>query len=558
MTAEGTRAEAHHDRDEVPTDRPSLEAFGHSSSVTPNRSYAYRVLLARRLEVAGHLPWVAIRAALVTALVAVVVFLSAWGRLPVSLSVLTALGAGFCAVVAASRWPGVALAVLIASIPFSTMVLAFLYRLGAPYAIVRPLGSVKEVVTAGLLVAMLRRLREDRWDALDGLAIAFLGILTVELALPYVLPDAFPVKSLSEMLLGWRENALFVALFLGARHAGIARVWLHRYVVVVVVACAVLCAGAFWEWLDASGYERFFVNTIGIRQYHLNVLHDNPFAPNTILVYGTLAGHRITRVGSFLLDQLSLGFYLILAVALGSSRLLRRGAAPWTLGLLAASLVSLILTLTRSAILGGAVAGLLILHLGMRTSAAGRVRLALMAMVGVLAAIPFASKQQLLSRTGAAFNGTDTSTEGHIQRTTDAVHYLMAHPLGSGLGTGGGVGVRNRAGGVIAENAYIQLGTIAGVAAMVVFVVLVVVLLRALYRRAMVAGADNWYLIAVFAAGVGLSVAGLFLQVWYSLPITLTFWGLAGVCLSARPREKPSILPARAWSRPNELMVTTR
>src|SRR3954469_22546071 len=79
----------------------------------------------------------------------------------------------------ASRRPDRSLLVLIAGLPFQTLVLAQLYAWGTPVQIVRPLASWKELLAASVVLAGIRGFRAGgrRLDRLDRLALAYVAVV---------------------------------------------------------------------------------------------------------------------------------------------------------------------------------------------------------------------------------------------------------------------------------------------------------------------------------------------------------------------------------------------
>jgi hypothetical protein len=450
---------------------------------------------------------------------------------------LAAIGLALWGVAAVVRWPGPALLILVVFIPFQITILSTIYRLGAPNALVRPMGGVKELVTVGLTVAMLRHRKRHQWVGIDGLALLFLALTALGFVLPHLLPNTFPPVSFSNQLLGWRGDALFVLLFLAARHAEIPRAWVRRAVIAVLCVSAILVCGAIWESVATSSFNHFFTQTIRVGAYQADVLHDNSFSGPDLVKHVSLGSLSVLRVSSFLLTPLGLAFFLVLPVCLALAALLRTRPGWWPLPAMLAFAAVLILTVTRSAVLGAALAAMLLASAGLKAKAPGRTRLLILLGIALLAALPLAGSSHLIARSETSVTGTDTSTQLHIQRTTVAFERVFTDPFGSGLGTGAGIGQELQSGGVISENAYLQVGNTNGLPAMVAFVALTLVLIGLLRRKAMRSPGD-WWLTALFGAAVGLAVIGLLQHVWLQAPITLTFWGLCGAALpAARTRE---------------------
>jgi hypothetical protein len=204
---------------------------------------------------------------------------------------------------------------------------------------------------------------------------------------------------------------------------------------------------------------------------------------------------------------------------------------------------ALLLTQTRSAILGALLVAVLAFRPAAGRGRHWRTQVALLLAALALVAIPAAAGSGLSERVASSQNSSDQSTAGHVAGFSDGVSTIGRHPFGVGLGTGAGTGQRfDVQGDVIAENNYLEVGDELGVLPMLVFVALTVALLVAL-RRASREDPDA-LITAMWTAGVGLAVAAWFLQTWSDFAVAWTFWGLAGAALGIARR--PATVAARS------------
>ena len=105
----------------------------------------------------------------------------------------------------------------------------------------------------------------------------------------------------------------------------------------------------------SAAWNRFVVHTIQYTRYEINVLRGDPPNPFDIRVYGHVGGTQIVRAGSVFLSALTCGFYLVLGFALALERAARDQGRRWMIAALVLLGAGLLLTQTRSAILGALV-----------------------------------------------------------------------------------------------------------------------------------------------------------------------------------------------------------
>ena len=443
------------------------------------------------------------------------------------------IGAG--AVLWLARRPGRALQALIVLLPFHIWVLSGLYALGAPASIVRALGFWKELAVASLVVAAAAAHRRRKWrlDRLDAVALAYIGCVVVY----YLAPRLFAqptqaVLSASIRNLALRVDVLFVVLLVAARHSGLDRSWLSRLGRTALAVGTVVAALGIYEFLFSSSWNHLAVHTFRIPRYDLNITKVALRNPSDIRQSAPVGGRTITRIGSTLLSPLSLGSYLLVPLAIAVERIARRTATPFTYAAIGTIGAALLLTQTRSAILGGVIVGFLALRPAAGHSTAKRVRFALILTALVILALPLSSSSGLSSRVSSAFGGHEVSTQGHIKSLKVGLNVLIHQPLGRGLGTSPAIGDRfDVSGRVTSENYYLQVGNEVGIHTMIVFIVLTILLLLRLDREARADATSDGVVSAIRAAGWALAVGSFFLHVWQPFVVALFFWGLAGAAL---------------------------
>lgn len=439
----------------------------------------------------------------------------------------------FCLLVVASRRADLSLLILIVLLPFQGLLLAKLWALGAPASVVKQLGSWKEVLALAVVVAGARGFiaSKRRVDAVDRLALAFVGLAALYFVLqPVIVPSA--PSSVRIRALGFRETAGFVLLLLGARHAPFPRGFARKAGRVVLAVGVAVAAIGIYEAILPDAWNRFVVGTMEYTRYQVAVLGTVPQNMWNILTYGQLGSGQLVRIGSVFLGAGTCGFYLLLSFALGLERTVRRG--PWLTGLLPTLLIgaALLLTQTRSAIVGGLIVAFLAFQPTAGRARHFRTQAAIVLGALALVAVPAAAATGVLSRFALLNSSSDTSTAGHARGFSAGLGVVAENPLGLGLGTGAGTGQRFAVQDTtIPENNYLEIGDEIGILPMLVFVALAVALILRLRRSAR--ARPDPLLSATMAAATGLAVGAWFLQTWSDLSVAWTFWGVAGAMLGA-------------------------
>lgn len=440
---------------------------------------------------------------------------------------------GFCVILMAARWPDRSLLILIALLPFQGFILAKLWAWGVPTSIVRHLGAWKETLAIGVIVAGIRDYLATgrRADALDRLGLGFVAICGL-----YVVAQHFFVPSstvsTSVRVLGFRQDGGFVLVLLGARHARLPDGFLDVAGKVAIAVGVVVAGVCVFEAIDGSAWNQFVVNTIQYTRYEIGVLGGNPPNPYDIRVYGLIGGTTIVRAGSVFLSALTCGFYLVFIFALALERAARGQSRRLMIATVMLIGAGLLLTQTRSAILGA----LLVVWLAFRPAAGRnrhwRTQLAIGVAALALVAVPAAASIGVLRRVEAVRNNSDHSSAAHESAFWRGLKTIEHHPLGLGLGSSAGVGQQFATQGseiVVPENNYLQVGIELGVVPMIVFIALIVALIRSL--RAATRRRSHAVITAAWMAAAGLAVTAWFLQVWIDFAVAWTFWGLAGAAL---------------------------
>lgn len=470
-------------------------------------------------------------------------------QLLVGLAVLAAGGV----LVATLVWPRGTTAVLVLLLTLQIPVLALALHHGVPAPVVNAASLARNLVVAALIAAGVRIAvsHRQRLDRVDGAALVYVGLVGVYVSLALVGPrlfsDVFPDAPDAPrwQLFAVRAHVAGVALLLGVRSlswssagsstgpstgssvtppAGLSdRDRVSRLVRrSVVVTGAVLAAGAVIESLAPDVWIGLTTGQLGIRRFY-EIIHG--VQRTGVIEHIVVAGQRLARAGSLIFDDLQLGYLLLPAFALAAARVVRRGRGVVIAGVIG---LGILLTLTRSAILGAGVTLITVVVLSRGEPAARRRGRRLVAGTGLAVAV-LAVPLGLTTRLAALANPRAASTAIHLDALRRGMATLVDHPLGIGPGTGPGVALRTGGPGVFTENAYLGLATEMGVITAAAFVAFLIVLLRHLSRIR----PREEVTVAALAAGAGMAVGAVFLHVWTMLAPVWLFFVLAGL---AAPR----------------------
>jgi N-acetylglucosaminyldiphosphoundecaprenol N-acetyl-beta-D-mannosaminyltransferase len=441
--------------------------------------------------------------------------------------------------------PTVALAALIVWLPLQTPVTLLLHQYaGLPAGPARALLLLKDAAVVGLLLAFLPLARASfRWSLPDTLAAGYAGVVVLYTFIPRPAWEQLPPMA---VLTGLRELLLPVELYaLGrlAATAGADRGVLARLVIGIgfVVALAAVVGVALVPasfWATTIDMPRFIREVQGVLS--ATTLR----SVSIVATYGE--GELFARAIGPFTHPVSTAHYLVLPLALTTALAAARAqAAPRAARALVAIgvvvVVAIVATISRGAWVAAAIA---VLAIAFRTC---RLRLGVagVAAAGAIVALVPPYRHALWS----AASGADPSTRGHGQTIVDAVGVLSEHPFGLGVGHGGYFGSAFGADvGAASETLYLTLAVAAGPAAVALFVGWLAVLVGRLVWQRPAAGAqrtaDDWVMVAVGAATLGLAAVAVLSSPWLRFTPAATFWMFLGLVAtnasSARTVARPA------------------
>jgi O-Antigen ligase len=339
-------------------------------------------------------------------------------------------------------------------------------------------------------------------------------------------------------------EALAYALTVNLRFVGF-------FVICCIIASRVGWLRRRWAWLFLIPAS--VVVLIGLLQAFVlpvDTLKHVGYGPETIAPYQTVDQKlEYVRVQSTLRGANPLGAYLVV-VAAGAMAVLARGQYKPRIRLmcgmlLAASLVVLALTYSRSAYIGAAIAMAAIAWWAIARPAVRRwlaAGLAALLVVASGAAILWQDNnalQNIAFHTDETSQSAQTSNEDRWAAQQQAVQEVLHEPLGRGPGTAGPASQHTIQSSRIAENYYLQLGQEVGWLGLGLFGSIIVLVARQLWRIKQTAlGA------ALLASLLGIIFINVVSHAWADDTLGLVWWGFAGIALAA-----PAILKDRHENR---------
>lgn len=458
---------------------------------------------------------------------------------------------GAVALIAAVRRPVVALQVLLGVIGVHLYLMAFLYRSGVPGGLVNNIALYKELIAVAVVICGVRNLAKPgrSLDALDWFCIAYVAISLVYAFAPgFVGANGFVGSataplSTSDRLIFWRTDIIGILLVFGCRHLELTRDDLGRLIRAVLVSAGLVATSGIVEFVSSSAWNTFAVNTIGVTRYQTQVLHA-PVNPTSVLVFGTGAFAGIVRVGGTL-DYLTVGAYLTIAAAVLLHWTSARRVPRYTYPLMVACGVVVIASQSRTGMIALVVAALVTIWSTTARPERLKLRLALVFVLGTIVLGPFLIGTAAFSRVLGRDTASDTV---HRNSFRNGVAAIAQQPLGYGLGTSAG-GQRFQAQVLTTENQYLQYGVEMGVVEMGLFIAICVTLIIRL-RRSSRDFPDDADTPGVTAAVVGVFVSAFFLHVLVEQAVSVTLFGLAGVCLGANETRRLANWQSAASAQP--------
>lgn len=324
-----------------------------------------------------------------------------------------------------------------------------------------------------------------------------------------------------------------------------------RFLVFFLVAWAVALRlvrlQARWQWLVLG--PAIVVVVFGLLQAFVlppDFLRHFGYSTATIPPYETVnSNHNYIRIASTLRGANPLGAYLVIPVTLLTVILLRRPRDWRPLALLAATLIALFFSFSRSAWLAAVISVAIVLGVRLRSPRSHRwlfIAGAAAVMIAALTITGFrntASFENIIFHTQTNSAIKITSNDNHLTAIEDGLTDLAHQPLGEGPGTAGPASVYNNGQVRIAENYFIQVGQETGWLGLLLFLLIITGIAYLLWLRR----ADALAL-SLLASLAGLTLINLLSHAWTDDTLAYVWWGLAGIALAPNPKIDNTTAPA--------------
>lgn len=191
--------------------------------------------------------------------------------------------------------------------------------------------------------------------------------------------------------------------------------------------------------------------------------------------------------------------------------------------------VALWISYSRSALVAGIAAVLLVIAIALLRKLSRTVWIASFAVVGAMAgalALNWNGSfvQNVLlheSENGSAISSNDA----HVSSLAFGIDRLLNQPMGAGVGSTGSASLHGDAT-VIIENQYLFVAHEIGWLGLALFIALNILVFTRLWGQR-----EDWLSLGLFAGGIGLCLIGLLLPVWVDDTVSIVWWGLAAVAL---------------------------
>src|SRR3989338_9198659 len=146
---------------------------------------------------------------------------------------------------------------------------------------------------------------------------------------------------------------------------------------------------------------------------------------------------------------------------------------------------------------------------------------------GVIATHESDFVQNVIRHSNPDGGSAQKSDDGHIDSLEDGTDRAIRQPLGGGVGRTGSASLQGD-NPLIIENQYLYIAHESGWLGVILFAVLFFLVYRRLWQLR-----RQWFAVGVAAVGIGLAAIGLLQPVWADDTISIVWWGLAAIALTA-------------------------
>ena len=289
-----------------------------------------------------------------------------------------------------------------------------------------------------------------------------------------------------------------------------------------------------WQWLVY--WPAVAVVVFGLLQIFIlpnDFLRHFGYSASTIPAVETINHNQhYVRFFSTLRGANPLGAYLVIPISLVTV-LMTRAKRNWRQGLfLAAALIVLFFTFSRSAWVGAGLSIVTALFLGRlsrRSQQIGLAAAACLVVIGAAAAIGLRHDinfENFVLHTQTNSAVPTSSNQGHVAALRNGLGDVSHHPLGDGPGTAGPASVYNDHPARIAENYYVQIGQEVGWLGLGMFIIINLGVGYLLFLRR-----DDPLALSLFASLIGITFINMLSHAWTDDTLAYVWWGLAGIAM---------------------------
>jgi hypothetical protein len=455
----------------------------------------------------------------------------------------------------AVRRPGPALIALVVFLPLQQTLFGFLYAAHVPSQILRPAGGLKELIAGGILLSAFHALHIGRvrqgktrqLDAIDKALLVYVGVVTAYLLAPHLF-STFPVNNkLSVRLLAWRADCGYLLVFFAVRHAPIPDATRKLFVRVLMGMAALTVLVGLYQWSRPDSWTHLILVTGAQVKYQVAVLGNDH--TTVIRNLGYLTNQNPLRVGSIFLGPFDMADFLLIAFAVSLERIARDFRSRASYATCAVILLMLFASRVRADALAAVVIALVAMVPTPNRPIGARLRLLGAILVAAAVVVPAIAGTRFVNAEGGG-----KSNGAHVTEIASGIDELIRNPLGIGIGNVAGVGDRfvlttGKQGGFTVDNAVLQVGDELGFQALLPWLVLMVLVWRALGRAAK---ESDPFAGGVRLAFLALFVAGMYHHVFLGFPVAWTLW--AAVALALKRVDAPRA-PVRDEARGNIVAI---
>lgn len=314
-----------------------------------------------------------------------------------------------------------------------------------------------------------------------------------------------------------------------------------RFLVFFLV-CIILAAKSPWlkrNWRKLVIWPALAIILFGLLQQFVlpvNFLSHFGYGHETIPAYHTVDQKSdYVRLQSTLRGPNPLGAYLVLIITTLMSFFIARKNKRLQRSVLAvAAIVVLFYSYSRSAWLGLALAGSLLIYKLVQSQKTRRLifGLSIGAVIVASGGLALLGRNSIIDNTlfhtDKTSRSPDSSNEVHTQAFTSGLKSVVKQPLGRGPGTAGPASFRNDKPPRLAENYYLQIAQEAGIIGLAIFLAINFKIAKLLWQSG-----KQPLSIILFSSFMGLFLVNMLSHAWADDTLSLLWWGLAGIALSS-------------------------